>query len=284
MIAALRVGLQRVLPQRLLCAVIYHLARTRRPWIKNPLIRWFSTQFGIDLSDAVNTELTDYPSFNAFFTRALKPGTRPIADDHRSIVSPVDGKLTEFGRIDRNQLVQAKGLTYTLEALLAEESAIVEKFIGGQFATIYLAPHNYHRVHAPLAGALTRTRYIPGQRFSVNSETAASISNLFCRNERVVCWFDTVVGEVIAVLVGALNVSSISTVELGELRSASARQWQHDTPSNYAKGTEIGQFNLGSTVVVLFPNGGMNFSNELSSGMILTMGMSIGALAATVAA
>src|SRR5690606_16201838 len=176
-----------------------------------------------------------------------------IAGDETTVVSPVDGRLTEFGRARAGQLLQAKGFDYALEELTGEGPADASLFSNGAFATIYLAPHDYHRVHMPLAGKLTATRYIPGRRFSVNAATTCGIKNLFCRNERVVCWFETAHGPMALVLVGALNVSSISTAGRGEIASGEPAYWPEPAPAAYAKGAEIARFNLGPTVILLFP-------------------------------
>ena len=278
MTASLRVGLRTLLSQRWLCALIYRVARTENRWIKNALIRWFSKRYDVDASEAALTSTDDFPTFNAFFTRALKAGARPIDGSKRSIVSPADGRLTEFGTIDDGSLVQAKGLEYPIEDLLGEERAALNQFVGGRFAAVYLAPRDYHRVHSPVTGRLICTRYIPGRRFAVNEATASVVDRLFCRNERIVCWFEGEFGRTAVVLVGALNVSSISTAELGEVRSGRAGLWQEPEPIAYGKGDEIGRFNLGSTVIVLFPRGTVVWGEALVRGQPLRMGMPIGML------
>jgi phosphatidylserine decarboxylase len=276
MTLAVAARLQRVLPQRSLCRFIYVISRSRSALIKTPLIAWFHRHYRIDLSEAEKPLLEDYPTFNDFFTRALKPGARPIAGDAAGIVSPSDGTLTEFGVLDRERMIQAKGMDYAVTALLDERAASVAPFIGGHYATIYLAPHDYHRVHAPVAGTLIRTRYIPGERYSVNRATASAIAGLFCRNERVVCWFDSAFGPVAVVLVGALNVSSISTVTRGEIASGPAREWPESPPVPFDKGAEIGRFNLGSTVILLFPKNAIRWRAELSNGTAVSMGTLLG--------
>ena len=183
--------LQHLLPKDTISATIYRVARSERPWLTRPLIGWFARTYHVDLSQAEQPELDSYRTFNAFFTRALRAGARPLAGDRETVVSPADGTLTQFGSIDADTLLQAKGRHYSLAALLGEDGAAVNELRGGSYCTIYLAPHDYHRVHAPLGGALERTRYIPGRRFSVSRATAAAIDRIFCRNERVVCWFET---------------------------------------------------------------------------------------------
>jgi phosphatidylserine decarboxylase len=228
------------------------------------------------MSEAERARADDYATFNEFFTRALKPGARPIDDSSDSIVAPSDGMLMEFGALDRDSMLQAKGMTYSLMALLGEDSPEVGTFIDGSYATIYLAPRDYHRVHAPVAGRLLRARYIPGERYSVNGATARVVPNLFCRNERVVCWLEADFGRVAAVLVGALNVSSISITGRGEVPSGAAHTWQPPEHLRLSKGAELGRFNLGSTVVALFPRGAIRLDQRLARGARLLMGARIG--------
>lgn len=272
---------QRLLPQRLLCRLVHGVSRSQRRWISRPLIAWFSEHYGVDMSEAERTRLDDYESFNDFFTRALKPGARAIAADPASIASPSDGVLTEFGTLAGDTLLQAKAMTYRLTALLGEESAHTAALVDGHFATIYLAPRNYHRVHAPVTGKLARLRYLPGDRFSVNRTTVAAIAGLFCRNERVVCWFDCAFGPVAVVLVGALNVSSISVTGHGRIESGAAREWRPAAPLPLDKGAELGRFNLGSTVVMVFPRGTIAWREGLADGDEVLMGAEIGRLRGT---
>ena len=271
---------QPLVPKGLSSAVVYRATRSRRAWLKRPLTRWFAKAYGVDLTEAANADLESYATFNDFFTRELNPGARPIAGGPGTLISPADGVLTEHGAIEGGQLYQAKGSAYTLAELLGDTGA-VETLEGGRYFTIYLAPHNYHRVHAPLDARLTRTRYIPGARFSVSRATAAAIPRLFCRNERVVCSFETDVGPMIVVLVGALNVSSISTFAHGEIASGAARQWQEQSPLPVARGGEIGRFNMGSTVVVLLGSARFGFAPGLADGLAVRMGQALGAFART---
>ncbi len=269
------VWLQHVLPQALVSRAVYRIARSEARWLKDPLTRWFARSYGVDLDEAVEPDPSAYRTFNEFFTRALKPGAREIAPGDTTIVSPVDGRLTEFGYARSGTLLQAKGFTYAIDELLGEGPVDGAAFANGAFATIYLAPHDYHRVHMPLAGTLTATRYVPGRRFSVNAATTCGIRNLFCRNERVVCWFDTAHGPMALVLVGALNVSSISTVSRGEIASGAPCYWREE-PLALAKGDEIARFNLGSTVILLFPENLVEWTAELRSGEKLVLGRAIG--------
>jgi len=242
---------QHLIPKNLSSSVVYRATRSRRRWLKGALIRWFARTYRVDLRDAANPDLESYATFNEFFTRALQPGSRPIEGSDDTLVAAADGVLTEHGGIESDRLLQAKGRDYSLAELLGETGAAVDALHGGSYLTIYLAPHNYHRVHSPLAGSLVRTRYIPGDRFSVSRATAAAIGRLFCRNERVVCWFDTAHGPLVVVFVGALNVSSIGTAAHGEIRSGATREWREREPRSFPRGQEIGRFNMGSTVIVL---------------------------------
>lgn len=269
-------ALQHLLPQRLCCRFVYRLAHSRRPWLAQALIDGFRRLYDIDLAEAAVTDPRAYASFNAFFTRELMPGARPLAGDDKVIVSPADGRLTEFGRIDDDRLLQAKGRSYTSGALLAEPESVLAPFRGGSFLTIYLAPRDYHRVHAPLAGQLGRARYIPGRAFSVNAGTAASIEGLFCRNERAVLWLASAVGDTAIVMVGALNVASLTTVLSGEIVAGPPQEFRPEVAPLLARGEEVGRFNLGSTVVLLFPAGAVDWLPELTSGQSLRMGQAIG--------
>ena len=281
----LAVWAQYLLPQRLLGRLVYRIARCTWPAVKDPLIRWFANHYRIDLEEAEQPDLNAYPSFNEFFTRALRPNVRPLSGDDMTVVSPADGQVTEFGSAAAGRLIQAKGMDYGLSELVGEPRASAVEMALGCFATIYLAPHNYHRVHMPLAGTLKRTRYLPGKRFSVNSQTARRIPNLFVRNERVVCWFDTAIGPMVLVLVGALNVSSISTRWLGEIPSGQQRLWQDGGPPQrrYGRGDEIAQFNLGSTVIVLLPPGTVAWSPDLSARKPRLTGQALGRIINTAA-
>lgn len=242
---------QKLLPQRLLSRGVYYLARCRWRWVKNPLIRWFTRHYGVDLEEVASADPNAYDSFNAFFTRALKPGERPLDGDDDTLVSPVDGRLSEFGSLEDGKLLQAKGISYSLAALLGETP---RPGAFAAYATFYLAPRNYHRVHMPFAGKLARTRYVPGARFGVSPALAAAIPGLYARNERCVCWFDTACGPLVVVLVGALNVSSLMTTWLGTIASGRPHSWVSvGAPELYARGVEIGRFNLGSTVIVVLP-------------------------------
>jgi phosphatidylserine decarboxylase len=268
---------QHLLPKNLLSAVVYRATRSRRRWLKRPLTRWFAATYGVDLTEAANADLDSYATFNEFFTRELKAGARPIELGTGTVIAPADGVLTEHGAVDGERLFQAKGMSYALTELLGESGAAVTDLAGGSYFTIYLAPHNYHRVHAPVAARLLRTRYIPGARFSVSRATAAAIPRLFCRNERVVCWLDSEHGRVVVVLIGALNVSSISTFAHGEIASGGPREWQEELPRPIEQGQEIGRFNMGSTVVVLLGSPRFAFTASTVDGATIRMGQAVGA-------
>jgi phosphatidylserine decarboxylase len=268
---------QHLIPKDLSSAIVYRATRSRRAWLKRPLTRWFARTYGVDLAECANPDLDSYATFNEFFTRELKAGARPLATGSGTLVAPADGVLTEHGAIDGGRLYQAKGRDYTLAELLGESGPAVAALGGGRYFTIYLAPHNYHRVHAPLAARLTQTRYLPGARFSVSRATAAAIPRLFCRNERVVCWFETDRGPMVVVFVGALNVSSVSTFAHGEVASGAARAWTEPQPRAVAQGAEIGRFNMGSTVVVLLQDATFEFAPAIANGVAVRMGQALGA-------
>lgn len=273
------VRVQRLLPQRALCRFIYIVSRAKTPWLKNALIRWFAGHYPINLSEAAQPELSAYESFNDFFSRALNAQARPIDSDPGAIVSPADGRVTEFGTISSGKMLQAKGVAYSPDALLRTDRGSKLTIDGAHYATIYLAPHDYHRVHMPVSGRLTALSYIAGSRFSVNQVTAAHIPHLFCRNERLVCWFDADFGKFAMVLVGALNVSSISTRVTGEIRSGSDRNWTDfadlNTDTDLKRGEEFATFNLGSTVILVLPNT-VSWSDKLEADQLVRVGLRIG--------
>ncbi|TAL08133.1 MAG: phosphatidylserine decarboxylase [Porticoccaceae bacterium] len=271
----LYLALQRALPQHLLSRLAGRLAETRISWVRRLLIRAAIRRFGIDLTEAAEPDCERYASFNDFFTRALRTGVRPLMGDARTLVSPADGVISEAGRITGNSLLQAKGHTFTLEALLGESGARAAALRDGCFATIYLSPRDYHRVHMPLSGTLIATRYIPGRLFSVNLRTTQALPNLYAGNERLVCWFDTPAGQMAVVLVGALLVAGIDTVWQGRYLPAALREDSFEkNPVELARGAELGRFRFGSTVIVLAPPG-----VELTlatSGLSVRMGEELG--------
>ena len=274
--------LQHLLPKRLLTAAVYRLARRRWPPLKNALIRGFCRLYPIDLGEAEGGRAEDFVDFNAFFTRALKPGRRPLAPDPASLVSPCDGTVSERGTIDANRVLQArlaaKSHSYTLEALLADAAAATP-FVGGEFATLYLAPYNYHRVHMPWAGRLVAIRHVPGALYSVNAATAAALPGLFARNERVVCHFDTDLGPLAVIFVGAMNVGSVSLVGLGEVTPRAGRTVTElllPAARAFARGAELGRFNMGSTVVLLLARSRVRWQDGFAAGATVRVGAAIG--------
>jgi phosphatidylserine decarboxylase len=265
---------QRLLPQHRLSRLVGYFANSQARWIRRPFIHGFARAYGITLEEALRGELDDYSSFNDFFTRALKPDARPLAKDPAAILCPADGKISQAGIIEDGRLLQAKGHQYSLRALVGEDAG---EFSGGSFATVYLAPHNYHRVHLPVSGTLVRTTAIPGELFSVNSRTEAAIDNLFARNERLVCRFETDHGAMLVVLVGALIVASIETVWPGP--ASPYRRLEHThLRESLQRGDEIGRFLLGSTVIVCFQPGRAQLAADVRTGAAVQMGRSLGTL------
>ena len=281
------VALQHVLPQHAITGLVNRAARVRTPWLKRALIRGFLKLYAVDLAEAANADPESYATFNEFFTRALKAGARPLCTGEHTIASPCDGTVSQRGTIEAEGLLQAqleaKSHRYTLEALVGDP-ALAAEFVGGEFATIYLAPYNYHRVHMPLTGRLRVVRYIPGKLYSVNAVTAQRVPNLFARNERAVCVFDTQAGPLAVIFVGALNVGSIGLVGYGDLTPARPRR-PHllDVPAQpmlLERGAELGRFNMGSTVILLLPRGSCAWDPAFVPGAIVRMGAPIGSLAA----
>ena len=278
------VALQHLLPQHGISRLVLAATRSRSPAFKNALIRLFVRGFNPDMADAVETEPTAYASFNEFFTRALRAGTRPVDADPRAIVSPVDGTVSEAGTLTADRLLQAKGHEYTLRALLAGNGAWERTFAGGSFATIYLAPYNYHRIHMPLAGELRESFYVPGRLFSVNRTTARLVPGLFARNERVFCGFDAGGMPFGIILVGALNVGSMATVWHGDVTPRKHREvtalpvTEVLAAKTLPKGAEMARFNMGSTVILLLPPGAAEWTRVMKPGQTLRMGERIGVL------
>jgi phosphatidylserine decarboxylase len=274
------VSLQLGLPHHRLSRLVYTATRVRTPWFKNLLIRLFLKLFDADMSEAVEIDPYRYGSFNDFFTRALRPDTRPIAAATTAVASPVDGMVSECGEIDRDELLQAKGRRYTLAELLADEPW-ARRFEGGSFATIYLAPFNYHRSHMPTRGRLLDTVYVPGRLLSVNATTAQHVARLFARNERVLTLFEGEFGQFALVLVGALNVGSMATVWAGDITPA-ARRVVTRIPARSVvldKGAELGRFNMGSTVILLFEANRARWHPLLRAGSVVQFGQAIGSAA-----
>lgn len=282
--ARLFVAMQYLLPQHFLSRQVHRLARCRVKPVKSALIGCFVRHFRPDMSEAADPEPRDYPSFNAFFTRSLRPGSRPGDPDPRALASPVDGTVSQIGRLDGLRLLQAKGHDYSLEALLGGASEWVQRFAGGSFATLYLAPFNYHRIHMPAAAALRAAWLIPGRLFSVNGATAAAVPGLFARNERVVCAFEEGPLAFALALVGALFVGSIATVWHGEVTPCHSRRVAAlplDTgraPGRLERGAELARFNMGSTVILLLPPGAAEWLPDLEPGSPVRVGQTLARL------
>ena len=282
------VALQHLLPQHLLSRLIGRIARARAGWIRVPLTRWFVRHYRPDLSDAVTADPLDYPSFNAFFTRALRPGARAVASGAGVIVSPVDGCISASGVCEAGRIFQAKGQDYLLVSLLAGNEALAARLRDGPFMTIYLAPYNYHRIHMALAGRLVGAWYVPGRLFSVNGTTAALVPGLFARNERVILEFAGERGPHAIVLVGALFVGSMATVWHGDIepgRADGVVPLPLPAASAWLEaGAELGRFNMGSTVILLLPRGAARWDDTMVESRPLRLGERIGRLSAAASA
>jgi len=271
--------LQSLLPTRALSGFMFHVAQIRAPLFKNALMRWFLHKYAVDLEEAQEPRFQNYEHFNAFFTRALKPGLRPQPAAANIFSSPVDGVISQFGPIRQNSILQAKGHDYSVAALLADNE-LAGNFYNGSFSTIYLAPHDYHRVHMPCDGKLRSWAYVPGRLFSVNPSTARSVPGLFARNERMVAIFDTQFGPMALVMVGAIIVGGIETVWNGRLtpphqRNVAPIYYQPMQPLSLQRGAELGRFHMGSTVILLAPPGALNWSQTLAPGQEVRLGQSL---------
>lgn len=274
------IWLQHALPQLGLTRFAGSIAASEKPWLRDRLIRRFVAAYDVDMAEAQKS-LGEFASFNDFFTRALKPGARPLADPATHVLCPADGAVSQLGRIEDGKILQAKGHLYTVSELLGGDEAMAERFRNGDFITIYLSPKDYHRVHMPVTGTLESTAYVPGDLFSVNTATAAAVPGLFARNERLVCRFDTDLGAVASVMVGAMIVAGIETVWGGRVeppergRGKRVVTEQPSGPVQLAAGDEMGRFLLGSTVVLLFEEGQVQFAPELQAGSVVRMGQEI---------
>lgn len=274
------VALQYLLPHRLLSSLALRIARIEAPWFKNAMIRFIANKFGVNWQEAASANLDDYPHFNAFFTRALKPGARTAAGDARTLVMPADGRISQCGPIRHGRLFQAKGFEFSAETLLAD-TEWARRFDGGVFATIYLSPRDYHRVHMPCAGRLLETRHVPGRLFSVGTSTVAQVPGVFARNERLVCLFDTEFGPMAVIMVGALLVSGVETVWNGVEIPAYAdqvvvRDYRNaSNPVNLERFAEMARFNYGSTVIVLLPPHVATLSPILSAEVPVQLGQAL---------
>lgn len=271
------IAFQHLAPQHTLSRFAGKLADSRTPWLRDMLIRRFVAAFDVDLSEAARG-IGDFASFNDFFTRELKPGARPLADAAQCILSPADGAISQLGAITGGRILQAKGRDYSVAEILGGE-ADAARFEGGRFMTIYLSPRDYHRVHMPAAGRLQTSAYLPGDLFSVNQETAAGVERLFARNERLACLFDGPDGRFASIMVGAMIVAGIDTVWPNTFRTHARSVVREDFSAaahDFAAGDEMGRFHLGSTVVLLFEPGRVEWLESLKAGDPLRMGQAIG--------
>ena len=267
--------LQQLVPQQKLSKVAGRLAASRHPYVKRTFIRSFAKAYNVSLHEYERQSLNAYESFNDFFTRELKEDARPIDTTADGIVSPADGVISQLGQINDHKMLQAKGRHYDIGQLLAD-SEDGRYFADGSFATVYLAPSNYHRVHMPFAGTLTKTRYVPGTLFSVNNTTAANVPDLFARNERLVCMFDTQYGKAAVVMVGAMIVAGIETVATGKIvRTDDVQEANHDM--RFEKGDELGRFYLGSTAIVILPKAAnADWESTMQADSFVKMGQLLG--------
>lgn len=275
---------QYITPQLALSRLAGRLADMEgAPALRKRVIKWFISRYGVDMSEAAESDPTVYPSFNAFFTRALKPGIRPLAEGAKTLVSPVDGAISQIGAIDGDRVIQAKGQSFSLTELLGGDTKRAEAFTGGEFSTLYLSPSDYHRIHMPMDGTLREMVHIPGKLFSVNPVTAANVPGLFARNERVACLFDTESGPMALVLVGAMIVGSVETVWSGIVAPGNglitSSRYDGDQAIHIRKGEEMGRFRLGSTVVMVMPKGSVHWNPEQQAGKTVRMGEAFGTLA-----
>ena len=265
---------QYVLPKQALTRLAGRIASRERGDTTTALIRWFVNKYKVDMSEAAEPDIGQYRSFNDFFTRALKPGARPLAQ--AELVCPVDGAISQFGPISGDQLFQAKGHRYSTTALVGGDAALAQQFQNGSFATLYLSPRDYHRIHMPCDGTLQRMVYVPGDLFSVNPATARGVPGLFARNERLVCVFEHQGRPWVLVLVGATIVGSMATVWHGVVqrsRQGGVREWDYRGQGlRLTQGQEMGRFLLGSTVVMLFPEGPLRFNPVWQPGGAIRMG------------
>ena len=276
------VALQYALPHHLLSSLMLRITRIRIGWLKNLAITSFIRVFRVNMAEAAEPNPLAYSDFNHFFTRALSSDARPLASGENSLLCPVDGTVSQLGRIEYITLFQAKGHAYSLNDLLAEQAQSIKHFQNGSFAKLYLSPRDYHRIHMPLTGTLQKMFYVPGRLFRDNPTTVARVPNLFARNERVVCLFDTACGPMAMILVGAIFVASIETVWHGTVTPPRGKQVQHwdyrQHPVTLQRGEEMGRFNMGSTVILLFGQDAVNFSEEIVAESAVRMGQRIATL------
>jgi phosphatidylserine decarboxylase len=269
---------QYLIPKQAITALAGKLAGARAGNLTTSVIRWFVKRYQVNMAEAANPDVAGYATFNDFFTRPLKDGARPLA--HADLICPVDGAISQFGPINKDQIFQAKGHSYSTTALVGGDAALAAEFEGGHFATLYLSPKDYHRIHMPCNGVLQRMVYVPGDLFSVNPTTARGVPGLFARNERLVCVFDSAQGPFIQVLVGATIVGSMATVWHGQINPPRpGKMWERHYADGVVvleQGAEMGRFLLGSTVVLLFPHGPLTFNPQWGPARAIRMGEKMG--------
>lgn len=275
----LKTLIQYCCPQHTLTHFVRYLAECRWQWFKNWAIKRLIRKYHVNLSEAASENLADYPNFNSFFTRQLKPSVRPIVQAPHLLASPADGCISQIGRIEKNSILQAKNFNYTTTSLLGGSQTLAALFENGNFATIYLAPKDYHRVHMPITGKLLQTIYIPGQLFSVNTLTAQTVPNLFARNERLICLFETAIGTVAIILVGAMLVGSIQPVWAPSPSHGNKMITEHYPDGiTLERGAEMGLFKMGSTVILLFPQNTVVWQTALQANSAMKFGEEIGSV------
>jgi len=270
-----------LIPQRALTSWVYWLTRQRRPrFLKNLFIRLFIHTFKVDMYEAVYPKADSYANFNAFFTRPLRPGIRPVVTDEQAVACPVDGTVSQVGSLTGDEILQAKGRGFSLRALLGGEASRAEPFQGGSFATLYLSPRDYHRIHMPYPGRLREMVHVPGRLFSVSPAATRGVPELFARNERIACLFETAFGPMALVMVGAVNVASMETVWEGLITpplGTRVRSWRYRDEHgieaiSLAKGAEMGRFNMGSTVILIAPPSSLRWASEIQASATVHMG------------
>lgn len=279
-IMKLNTFIQYCLPQHCFSRLFGKLLSSKRPGLKNRLIRKFITHYNVNMDEVANPNLDAYPSFNDFFIRTLKKGARPLVGAPEAIASPVDGTIAQIGTANKDQLIQAKGHHFSLKDLLAD-TELAQTFTNGQYATIYLGPSDYHRVHMPMTGTLQKMIYVPGKLFSVNTDTVNDVENIFARNERVICIFNTKAGPMAVIMVGAIFVGSMAVAWDGVITPSQHKTktiWTYDNkpPIHLARGDEMGYFVTGSTVITLFAENRMQWQSNLKNNMNIKMGQGLG--------
>ena len=270
-----------LLPHHFISRLVSILCYCRWNWFKNWAIRRFIRVYGVKLEEAENSKIEDFVNLNAFFTRKIRQDLRPLVNGENTLASPVDGCISQFGTIQDSLLLQAKGHSYTLSALLAKQEAVCQPFKNGSFMTLYLAPHDYHRIHMPLEGQLQSMTYVPGRLFSVNQDSVQTVPNLFARNERLICLFNTQAGPMAVILVGAMIVGGMETVWAGRVtpnRHHTPQHWQYPSSKAFVlpKGAELGRFNFGSTVILLFGPKSVQWHDKCAIGATMRFGELLG--------